>query len=178
MVNLSPIARPYALAAFEYARENQQLSAWKVFLEAAADVIQQPSVKQCLARYELSSAKLFELLQQVLAAFLNAERKNFLLLLEQNQRLPVLPAIAEQFNDYYTALEKVSHVRVITAVEAEKDFKEKLSRALTKRIQHEVTLQCEIDPSLIGGAVIHISDRVIDGSVRGKLTRLLHDLTE
>ena len=55
----------------------------------------------------------------------------------------------------------------------EEDFRQKLTQALTKRIQREVTLQCEIDPAILGGAIIHIGDRVIDGSIRGKLTRLL-----
>jgi len=48
---------------------------------------------------------------------------------------------------------------------------------LTKRIKREVTLECEIDPKLLGGAIIQIGDRVIDSSIRGKLHRLLENLT-
>ncbi|MBV9575548.1 MAG: F0F1 ATP synthase subunit delta [Gammaproteobacteria bacterium] len=177
MAKLSSIARPYALAAFEYAREKQQLPAWKIFLEATAD-----SVKQLIARKWLtnpeSSVKLSELLLEGLAPILTTEQKNFLLLVKQNKRFSALPEIADQFNHYYTALQKVSAIRVVTAIEAQKDFQAKLTQALTKRIQHEVTINYEIDAAIIGGAIIHIGDRVIDGSVRGKLTRLLQSLTE
>jgi F-type H+-transporting ATPase subunit delta len=177
MANLSSIARPYALAAFEYAREKQQLPAWKAFLTSASLVAKQPVIRKLLDNPELSSTKMPDVFQEVLASLLDTERKNFLLVLGQNKRLNVLPEIADLFNTYYTALEKISNVRVVTAVEAQKEFQDTLSHALAKRIQHEVTLHCEIDPAIIGGAVIHIGDRVIDGSVRGKLTRLLQNLT-
>ena len=81
------------------------------------------------------------------------------------------------FNAHLATLEKISQVRVITATETQEAFRQKLVQALSKRIQRDVTLQCEIDASLIGGAIIHIGDRVIDGSIRGKLSRLLESLT-
>ncbi len=169
----SNIARPYALAAFDYARDQQQLPPWKIFLEAAATAAEQSDLAKLLANPQISAEKLLVLFCDVLASLLDTERKNFLKLLAQNNRLLLLPEIAWLFNDYYAALEKISTVRVITAMEAQEEFKKELAAALTKRIQHEVTLQCEVDPSLLGGAVVHIGDKVIDGSIRGKLTRLL-----
>lgn len=177
MANLSSIARPYSLAAFECAREHGDLPGWKVFLEAASYLVKQSAVVSLLRNPEIPSAKVFDFFHEVLAVELNAERKNFLQLLAQYKRLNVFPEIAEGFNQYYAALEKISKVRVVTAVEVQDDFHTKLSQALTKRIKRDVSLQCEVDPSLIGGAVIHIGDRVIDGSIRGKLNRLLESLT-
>lgn len=179
MANLSSIARPYALAAFECARDKMQLATWKAFLELAATIAKQSSVVKVLANPQVSSTKLFDLFHDVLTSLIEVdkERKNFLLLLTQNRRLNVLPEISDLFNTYYAALEKMSQVRVVTAVDAEQGFRDKLAQALSKRIQREVTLHCEVDPNIIGGAVIHIGDRVIDGSVRGKLSRLLQSLT-
>lgn len=180
MANLASVARPYALAAFEYAKEGRQLPAWKNFLEAASFIARQKEVVSLVENPELSREKLFSLFQEVLAAQLpvTPEQHNFLLLLSQNNRFSVLPEITKVFNAYYDALEKISRVRVVTAVAAPQEFQQKLSHALEKRIQHEVTLECETDPELIGGAVIHLGgDRVIDGSIRGKLTRLLESLT-
>lgn len=173
MANLASIARPYALAAFEYARDRQQLPAWIAFLDAAAYVARQPAVIRLLANPQASSAKLFDLFHEILAPQLDTQRNNFLLLLTQNKRLLVLPDIAELFHAYYAAFEKISKVRVITAVDIQEDYRQQLVKALSKRIQRDVTLHCEVDPSIIGGAIFHIGDRVIDGSIRGKLTRLL-----
>lgn len=173
MANLAGIARPYAIAAFESAREKQQLPAWKNFLAAAAYVVQQPAMLKLRGNPAISPSKLSDLFMDVLASTLDNERKNFLSLLIQNKRLNALPAIEELFNTYYAALEKVSTVRVVTAVDAKEDFKHKLTEVLSKRTANDVTLQCEVDPAILGGAIIHIGDRVIDGSIRGKLTRLL-----
>lgn len=169
----SNIARPYALAAFEYAQEKQQLEAWKSFLTSASYIANEPSVIKLLANPEISSEKLFDLFHGVLTPLLDTERNNFLLLLAQNKRFMMLPEIVELYNTYYATLEKLSTVRVITAVDIDDEYRQKFVQALTKRVQHEVTLRCEVDPAILGGAIIHIGDRVIDGSVRGKLTRLL-----
>lgn len=177
MANLSSIARPYALAAFECARDTKQLAEWKAFLEAAAMITRDATVAILLNNPEVSSAKIFDLYQGVLSTQLNPARKNFLQLLSQNKRFAVLPEICEAYDTLYATLEKSSNVRLVTAIQAEQAFKDKLSTAIARRLQRDVALQCEIDPAIIGGAIIHIGDRVIDGSVRGKLNRLLETLT-
>jgi len=174
MANLSNIARPYALAAFSCAHEANQLDAWKDFLTMAAFIANDAAVVKLLANPEVSDNVLFKLFQDVMSkADLSGEQKNFLHLLAQNARFVILPEIAAAFNACYAQLEKISDVRVVTAIEAKEDFRQKLTTALTKRIKRDVTLHCEIDPTILGGAIIYIGDSVIDGSIRGKLTRLL-----
>jgi F-type H+-transporting ATPase subunit delta len=172
MANLSSIARPYARAAFEYAHDKHALPEWKACLSSAAFAIALPSVSALLDHPECSSMKLYQMLEDVLSSQLNTDIKNFLLLLAQNKRLNLLPEISSLFNDYEAQLQKITNVRVITAAETDEHFKQALTAALTKRIQREVILHCETDASLLGGAIIHIADGVIDGSIRGKLNRL------
>lgn len=173
MANLSSIARPYALAAFEYSRGKNELPEWKIFLESASCAAQDSMVVRLLDHPEIPAAKLGELFEGVLASQLNEGRKNFLRLLAQNGRLPALPEISKSFNACYATLEKISTVHVTTAIEINDSFRQKLARSLSSRTQRDVRLECKVDPAILGGAVIHIGDRVIDGSLRGKLTRLL-----
>lgn len=174
MANLLSIARPYARAAFECAREKQALDAWKAFLDAAASAIKQPMVTKLLARSEASiKHKLSDAIIEVLSPLLDTERKNFLLLLIENDRLIVLPDISALFTTYYDAFEKMSTVRVVTAIDVSDDYKQELANALSKRTQTKVTLNCELDPAILGGAIVHLGDKVIDASIRGQLTRLL-----
>ena len=49
--------------------------------------------------------------------------------------------------------------------------------ALERRFNRKVRMQTDVDPSLIGGAVVRAGDLTIDGSVKARLTRLAHDLT-
>ncbi len=60
-------------------------------------------------------------------------------------------------------------VDVTSAEPLDEAYRQKLSKALTTRLQRQVTLQCEVEPSLIGGAIVRAGDIVIDGSIRGKL---------
>lgn len=173
MANMLSIARPYAFAAFQAAQENQQLADWKLFLASAASIAQDKNVKALLTNPLVESSKLLALFEDVLGSLINPARKNFLMLLAENNRLIALPDISTAFDDHYATLEKTSNVRVITAIDADQDFKKLLTQALTKRFNHQVTLQCEVDPAILGGAILHIDDRVIDGSIRGQLHRLL-----
>jgi len=54
---------------------------------------------------------------------------------------------------------------------------QKLAAALHKRLKRTVRLHCEVDPSLIGGAVLRSGDLVIDGSLRTRLDRIAYALT-
>lgn len=173
MANLFSIARPYALAAFEVAYDAKELPQWTSFLEAATLVAQNKTVTPVLNNPEISSQKTFDLFVDILSSLTDEKRRNFLLLLSQNDRLPLLPEIYALFKAYVAESVKISDVRIVTAIEIDDAYKQKLKEALTKRINRDVTLHCEIDPDILGGAVIHIGDHVIDGSIRGKLTRLL-----
>jgi F-type H+-transporting ATPase subunit delta len=177
MANFTSIARPYALAAFDYARHHELLPYWKGFLNSAATVAQEETVAQWLNNPQVAQATLVKLFCEVLAPLLDEKRNNFLRLLAEEKRLSLLPAIAALFNDLYAALENTCSVQVVTAVEIDKELQEKFIAALTTRLKRKVTLHCKTDPSIIGGAIIHIGDRVIDGSIDGKLTRLLQNLS-
>jgi F-type H+-transporting ATPase subunit delta len=177
MANLISTARPYAIAAFDYARDKNELKSWLAFLELAAQIAIEPKAIQILNNPEFSKDKSFELFHSVLASLINPSQKNFLMILAQNKRLLVLPDILEAYKAHYAAYQKVSSVRLVTAIEVGQDYKQKLKQALAKRIEREVALECEVNPSILGGAIIHIGDRVIDGSVKGQLTRLLENLT-
>jgi F-type H+-transporting ATPase subunit delta len=176
MAHFPHIARPYARAAFDCAREKNELHAWRIFLEQAAYVATQPEVVVLINRPTLAAAQLLNIFEVALANTLNVERKHFLTLLTEKRRLVVLPDILQAFHAHEEELEKQSTVRVVTATPIKEPFKKSLTAALTKRLQREVHLKHEIDPAIVGGARIHIGDQVIDSSIRTQLTRLLEHL--
>jgi len=177
MIGITTLARPYALAAFECAEENNALPAWEAMLVAAAAVATDASAARLMARPEITSAQLSSLFCDVLSAVLDQEKKNFITLLAEHKRLPLLPGIAELFKTYRAAIEKILAVRVTTAVALDEPMQKKLIAALTARLKQQVSLVCEIDPSLLGGIIVRTEDLVMDGSVQGQLGRLLNSLS-
>lgn len=170
---VTTIARPYAIAAFEFATAENALLAWETMLQAASSVVQDASVQKLLSTPQVTSSELGEFVCGVLSTVLNEKQKNFIHLLAENNRLAFLPDIAALFKAYREEQEKMLTVKVASAIPLDEAYQGKLVQALTQQLHRKVTLECRVDEGLLGGVVVHAGDTVIDGSIRGKLNRLV-----
>ena len=163
------LARPYARAAFAIARDGNALPAWSDALALAARVAADPRVAALLGNPKLAAADAVTLLSSdgVGEAF-----ANFLGLLFENRRLPLLPEIAGLFDELRFEAERVVKAKVTSAAALPESELATLKAALCKRFGREVEVETAVDAELIGGAVIDAGDVVIDGSLKGKLGRL------
>jgi F-type H+-transporting ATPase subunit delta len=166
------IARPYAKAAFAYAQSEQQISAWDDFLQNAANFIAHPRVKALLTDPRLSRNDVYGILSVLLGENLSQAQENFLRLVSQNRRLNLLPAMAQLFSELKTEQQQVIAVAITSAFALNKKQQERFVQALKIRLQRDIRLEVNVDPTLIGGAIIQSGDLVIDGSVQGMLARL------
>ena len=98
-------------------------------------------------------------------------------MLSENGRLSLLPQICVLYRQLRQQAEKRLHVRVVSAIPLEEGQKERMSAALVRRFDSDIELENEIDAGVLGGAVIYAGDQVIDGSLRGRLTRLQNSLS-
>ena len=172
MAELSTLARPYAKAAFELAREAGKLKDWSAQLAAIAEAIAGPQIAQLIGNPALTRAQLAAVLGEVLAKSLNSEGQTLLRILVENNRLSVADSIAEQYEALRAEAESRSDVEITTAVTVEKAQQDLLAGAIKKRLAREVAIVWNTDESLMAGAVIRAGDLVIDGSVRGELEKL------
>ncbi|HSW69938.1 MAG TPA: F0F1 ATP synthase subunit delta [Gammaproteobacteria bacterium] len=177
-LKMTNIARPYALAAFEFALDKEALSSWQAMLDAAAVLTQDFSVQKMLMSPDITTEQLINLYCDILAQWLSAPMTNFIRLLASNDRLEAIPDIAELFKSYCALQEKKLNVQITSAVPLNDKYQQQLIHILNERLHRQVTLECEIDPALIGGAIIVAGDTVIDGSVRGKLDRMMKFISE
>lgn len=176
MAELSTLARPYAKAAFEYAAAEGQLEKWLEALALSAAVAQQSKVVALLQSPNYMAAVQADKLIEICGDKLDEKQQNFLRLLAENRRLVLLPEIHEQFQILKANREKAVTVELIAASEISAEQQDKLTKALSTRLEREISMQVTIDKSLLGGAVIRAGDTVIDGSIRGRLTKLAEAL--
>ncbi|WP_317932864.1 F0F1 ATP synthase subunit delta [Halioxenophilus sp. WMMB6] len=172
MAELTTLARPYAKAAFEYAKGANALAVWAEQLSVAAAVSQSETVAKVLASPLLTAAQKGDTFVEVCGDALNDKGKNFIRNLAANKRLGLLPAISSLFEEFKAQLEKSVDVDVTSAFELPQATLDKLATALKTKLGRDVTVKGLIDESLLGGVVIRAGDTVIDDSVKGRLAKL------
>jgi F-type H+-transporting ATPase subunit delta len=172
MAELSTLARPYAKAAFEYAMEAGDLQGWSDSLGTVSSVAKQSSVDQLLSSPSSTASEQAAALTGICGESLSSAGNNFICILSENRRLKLLPQIAHQFEIMKANQEKAIEVDVASAQPLDEEQQEKLTEALSKKLERKVNMQVSLDKSLLGGAVIRAGDTVIDGSIRGRLTKL------
>jgi F-type H+-transporting ATPase subunit delta len=177
MAERATIARPYAKAAFAYARENGRVADWAHWLGIARQVVSSDEYAWLAQSPGVQSSQLDELIASICGADLDASGRAFLALLAENGRLDYLPEIATLFEALVAEDQNVVDVKVVSAVALKDRQKERLVAALRGRLKREVRLHCTTDASLIGGAIVRSGDLLIDGSLKGKLARLETELT-
>tara|TARA_R110002095_G_scaffold216420_1_gene213560 strand:+ start:1185 stop:1721 length:537 start_codon:yes stop_codon:yes gene_type:complete len=176
MAELSTVARPYTKAAFESALEQKSLDKWSEMLSLAAKVAKDEQVAELIRNPALAAEHKAGLILDVCADKLNEQGQNFIKILAENKRLPVLPEISELFDRLKAEQQKSVDVSVTSAFKLSTEQQTKLAQALGAKLDRKVKITSSIDKSLIGGLVIRTDDLVIDGSVRGKLHKLAEAL--
>lgn len=185
MADNNTIARPYARAMFDVARESDALDSVSTSLAVAKELLADGQTSRFLANPSMSNEQRLEFLQQLFAtaegegsvfAGSSEHGTNTLKLLLEYGRMNVLPEIADRFDALKADVENTVDVTVTAAAELNDSQKKTIETALKDRLGRNVNLSTEIDENLIGGAVIRAGDVVIDGSVRARLESLSNAL--
>ena len=172
MAEPSTIARPYAEAVFKLADASGSLATWSAMLAALAQVAAEERVRAAVADPKLSDARVAGLFIAILAGKLSGDAENFVRVLAQNNRLPLLPEIHGQFEALKNEREGVVEAEVQSAFELTEAQLADLIERLEKKTGRKVRAQVSVDRELIGGVKVVLGDKVIDGSARGQLGAL------
>jgi F-type H+-transporting ATPase subunit delta len=170
------IARPYAKAAFEYARDANAFPKWSEALKTAAQIVADPRVAAFTKDPQRTAADLVGLITEVEGPKPDPGIRNFVHVLAENRRLLLLPEIAARYEELRSEVENTVDVDVVSAVTLNAAQAEKLAAALSTRLKRQVRMQNSVDSTLLGGAVVRAGDLVIDGSLKGRLERLATEL--
>ena len=176
MAETGELARPYAVAAFKQADEEGRLGEWAGMLEFLAAVARDATVSGLIANPRVDRARLVEFFIDVCGDRLSDTGRNFVKVVGEYGRFALLPDIAQRFAEERAAREGRNHVHVTSAFKLSKPQRKAIVAAMEKRLGTKVTLDCEVDDSLIGGVVIRAGDLVVDASLRGRLGQLAQTL--
>ncbi|WP_119342874.1 F0F1 ATP synthase subunit delta [Facilibium subflavum] len=176
MTDMTPIARPYAQAAYEFAKEKGVVSNWSSMLLNLAESINNQDIQALLNNPVYTQQDIAELLISTLSQVLSEHMINLIRVIAGHKRLAVIPWIYALFLQYKSDDEKAKTATITTAYKTSAEYIEKLQQKLERKFNCAINVKTAIDPKLIGGALIEVGDLVIDGSIKGKLAKLQHEL--
>jgi F-type H+-transporting ATPase subunit delta len=176
-VTRSTAAKRYAEALLQLAKEQGQLEEWAQQLEAVAQMLGHPQVAEALDNARLPPTRKLELVEGFLEG-LHPLVLNLVRLLVERGRARLAPAIAQAYRELADRERGIVHALVKTAVPLAEEEKEALVQRLQEATGQQVVLHTEVDEGIIGGLVIRIGDRLIDGSTRSQLLALKRRLQE
>ena len=167
--------RRYADAAFELASRDDSFETWRRDLDRAARVFVDEDLGAVLANPALPLTQRHTLADRVFAK-LSTPARNLIFVLVQRGRIEQLPRVAAAFAELDDKRQGIVHATATAAA----PLTDTEIRALTARLEQmtggRIALETDVDESLLGGLIVRVGDRLIDGSVRGRLERLRSQL--
>jgi F-type H+-transporting ATPase subunit delta len=170
------VARTYARALFEAAKERGRIDEVRNELGTLVETIREVSELQAMIRNpELDPPEKADALAAILK---DADEllRSFVRLVAVKGRAPMLEEIAREYDALVAAEERILNVELTTAFELSDDeagsIVEQIEQASGRRVEANRT----VDPDLIGGVVLKVGTLEVDSSVRGRLDRLRREL--
>jgi F-type H+-transporting ATPase subunit delta len=171
----SGVARRYARAVFEIAREDNDLDRWLRDLRIIRDVLEEPTLHAFLENPGVPTEQKLRMVENSLAA-LGEKQRNFVYVLVENRRTNLVSDVVSAFEAEVDRQRGVVHASVTTAVPLTDAELSKVTERLAAVTGRRVIASTSVDPSIIGGFISRIGDQLIDASVVGRLNALRESL--
>jgi F-type H+-transporting ATPase subunit delta len=177
MAELVTVARPYAQAVFDLARDNGLLAPWSEMLRFMTEVWNNDRVQAALANPKFTKDDVERFLLDICGERLDGAARNLLMILVRNDRLPALPHIVELYEQLREQYENIVEASVNSAFPLSDQQLASLVASLERHTGRKVQANVSVAPELIGGVTVKIGDDVWDASVRGQLYHMATALT-
>ena len=168
--------RMYARALFEAAQEADQIDAVSADLDALASAMNEvPELRAFLRNPQIEPDGKAAVLAQ-LSAGADELVRNFVRLVAEKGRAGELEEIRVELDALVAQAQNRLAVELTTSYELSDEEARSIVQTIEKASGRSVEATRSVDPSLIGGIVLQIGSHRADGSVRGRLERLRHQL--
>jgi F-type H+-transporting ATPase subunit delta len=169
---MEEIARVYAEALFEVAKERGKLDQIRDQLGKLVDVLERDRDLQVFffSPY-FSSGEKREGLERAISGA-EPELINFLELLIDKHRMPVIFRLRTRFDELWAEENKLLEVTLTSAVELDPEIVKRVGGEIERQTGRKIELESAVDEGILGGLVLRVGNMVLDASLRNKLEKL------
>ena len=168
----------YGNALFELAVEENRIDELMEEVSAVSQILEEnQDFTKVMTHPKIPKEEKLELLDGIFKGRVSDELTGFLKIVVTKERYKELPAIFAWFTARVKEYKKIGIASVVSAAPLSESWKQQIEQRLIATTSYEtMEIDYAVDESLIGGAVIRIGDRVVDSSVKTKLSRLTAEL--
>jgi len=176
MIELTPLARPYAKALFESAIETNSTDEMAVELKTMAAAAMTEGIINTIENPTLSRKEIVEILVNLFEESVSDTAKKLIEILAENKRLNLLEPIYSIYQDLLEKHKEQKSIEVFVAVEPGDEAKESIEQKLKSTYGKDANIYFSKDPTMMGGLSIKIGDETLDLSIKGKINKLVNQL--
>ena len=176
MIELTPLARPYAKALFESAIESNSTDEMAVELKTMAVAAKTEGIINTIENPTLSRKEIVEILVNLFEESVSDTAKKLIEILAENKRLNLLEPIYLIYQDLLEKHKEQKSIEVFVAVEPGDEAKESIEQKLKSTYGKDANIYFSKDPAMMGGLSIKIGDETLDLSIKGKINKLVNQL--
>jgi F-type H+-transporting ATPase subunit delta len=169
---MEELARVYSRSLFDVAREQDKLDLLREQLGQLADALDE---HRQLATFFFSPYFSTQEKERGLERAIEGADEtllNFLRLLIENHRMPVIFRIRQEYERLWEEENRLLPVEITSAVELDPATTESLGRTIGERAGRKVMLSAYVDPDILGGIVLRVGNSILDASIRNRLEQL------
>ena len=176
MAEMSTVAHPYALALFNLAKQQGDEKMWLDVLATLENLVADVQFYELLNNPKVDSNQIIEIVQASLKDRAYKDVLNLVRLLLENNRILAIHEIRNIFRTLVLEEQKCGDAIIESAYEMGEEEVQDFEQLLSKKFGIKITAKVKVNSELIGGIKITVNDKVIDGSVKGRLENLATEL--
>lgn len=164
------VGKRYAEALFEAGLELDKLEKFKEDIENISKVLEvETDLQKVLNHPKISKDEKKDLLTSIFKGKVSEEILNFLFVIVDKRREGSLIEISKEFEELFNEHNNILKVTAITAIDMDNKVKNKLVQVLSNKTNKTIKLNNIVDRDIIGGVLLRVENKVIDGTIKGQL---------
>ncbi len=166
------VARRYAEAVFDLGRDNNSVARWQQDLRFLAEVFRDRRLLFILSEPKVPFKTKEQIVREIVQARVQPEALGLALLLTERSLVDLMPRIEAEFSRLYDESRNQAKAVITSALPLDAAEEAEIIAYLRRVTGKNITIEKQVDPSILGGVMARVGDTLIDGSVRHRLSVL------
>ncbi|MBU5293079.1 F0F1 ATP synthase subunit delta [Anaerosalibacter bizertensis] len=171
------VSKRYALALFETGLELDKIEEFKNEISFISKVLEkEPDLEAVLIHPKITKDEKKNLVDSLFKGSVSQELLNFLYVIIDKRRERYIREIDSYYHYLYNEEKNILEATAITAVPMDRKAEDKLKIILSNKLGKNIVLKNVVDKEVVGGVMLKVENKIIDGTVKGQLESIEKNL--